>query len=202
MIQSTSKGMPVRFVLAIAMLGTTWACVPDDAYKKLLERERTSGIRHDSLFLGYSLGMAKDSFYSHSWDLNRQGLVMQGPQNQTVQYSLPDALPYPARMNFYPDFHEDQVFRMRITFAYEGWAPWTQRLSSDSLKLDVVSLLESWYGAGFFPHGSVSRGLESETPMVKVDGNRHIEVATATDMEVIVVITDMVAARTRELAGD
>ncbi len=186
--------------LFIAVSCTLGACNQDNSYENLLDRELTSGVRHDSLFLGYALGMPRDTFYSHSWSLNRQGLVMQGPQNQTIQYALPYALPYPAKMYFYPDFHADHVYRMRIRFAYDGWAPWTRRLSSDSMKVDVVNLLESWYGTGFFPYGSITRGMTTEVPMVKIDGNRHIKVATITDMEVFVVITDVVAAKNRKLS--
>lgn len=186
-------------VLACLVSG---ACDNRSTYERLVDRELASGARHDSLFLGYSLGMSKDDFYDHSWSLNRQGLVMQGPQNQSVQYELPDALPFPAKMYFYPDFFEDRVYRMRIRFIYDGWAPWARRLSSDSLKLDVVHLLESWYGDGFFPHETLTRGLHAERIHVKVDGNRRIEVVTFTDKEVQAIVTDMEAERAREYAAD
>ena len=169
------------------------ACDNRSPYEQLVDRELASGIRNDSLFLGYALGMSKDAFYEHSWALNRQGRVMQGPENQTIQYDLPDALPYPAKMYFYPDFHKDSVMRMRIRFIYDGWAPWTKRLSSDSLKLDVVALLESWYGDGFFQHGKTDRPFWHKEEFVKVDGNRRIVVAPYSDHEVRAIVTDMVA---------
>ena len=189
----------VAFVLACILVS---ACDNRSQYERLVARELTTGLRHNSLFLGYALGMSRDSFYDHSWSLNRRGLVMQGPQNQSIQFELPDALPFPATMYFYPDFFEDRVYRMRIRFVYDGWAPWARRLSSDSLKMDVVHLLESWYGDGFFPHRTLRRGMQMESTYVKVDGNRSIEIATFTDKEVRAIVTDLVAEKAREDATD
>lgn len=198
-----NTGLPALGTAAIAIACLlASACDNRSQYERLVERELATGLRQDSLFLGYSLGMSRDDFYDHSWSLNRQGLVMQGPQNQSVQYELPDELPFPATMFFYPDFFEDRVYRMRIRFVYDGWAPWARRLSSDSLKMDVVHLFESWYGEGFFPHRSLTRGMHVESTYVKVDGNRTIEIATVTDKEVRAIVTDLVAETAREDATD
>ena len=38
---------------------------------------------------------------------------------------------------------------MPIYFNYKAWAPWNRELQSDSLILEVKSLMEKWYGPGF-----------------------------------------------------
>jgi len=102
-----------RTALLACVLLCTAGCSRQSEYERLVERELAKGVTHNELFLGYELGMPRDSFYEHSWDLNRQGLVMQGPRNQSVQYEMDDDLPNSAKMFFYPDFYEDKIFQMR-----------------------------------------------------------------------------------------
>lgn len=180
------------FLLIIPLLV---GCEQKSEYQKLVETELAKNVRHDSLFMGYTLGMAREEFYDHSWDLNRKGLVMQGPKNQTVEYELDDnELPYPALMNYYPDFYDGKVFQMRVYFQYKGWAPWNKRLYSDSLQIDVVNLFEDWYGNGFIK----VEGEENKPEYVKVDGNRRIVVAQYSDSEVLAVFTDLLAEKEME----
>lgn len=176
----------------VCLLLLTVGCDDRSEYDKLVEKETARGVMYNSLFLGYELGMPKEAFYDRSWDLNRQGLVMQGPQNQTVQFELDDDLSHPAKMYFYPDFHRDKVFQMRVRFIYDGWAPWNKELSSDSLLLDVVDLFREWYGEGFIEHGVTRDRFGEGVQYVKVDGNRRIVVAKYRDKEVVAVFTDLV----------
>lgn len=162
-----------------------------------VERERSEHATHTELFLGYELGMAKQAFFDHSWALNKRGLVRQGPRNQTVQYELDDELPHPAKMYFYPDFHEDTVFRMRVRFQYNAWAPWNRHLWSDSLQAHVVDLFSEWYGEGFTEAKSKDDrlGADGRRVYVKRDGNRRIVVAQSSDSEVVALFTDMAVLR-------
>ena len=190
------------FFLACVLLVSA-GCDNRSEYKKMLDRELDRGVRVDTLFLGYALGMPKEAFYSHSWALNRQGLVMQGPQNQSVQYELEDDLPYAATMLYYPDFHADKVYQMRVQFLYDGWAPWNRDMSSDSLLLDVVALFEQWYGGLFIEH-AFSQGVRRRGPeYVSVDGSRRIVVGIHSDREVRAVFTDLYLEQTiqEELHG-
>ena len=182
-------------IVVVCLAPLVMGCDRRSAYDRIVAREPATGVRNDTLFLSYALGMTKQAFYDSSWALNRRGLVMQGPQNQNVQYKLPDALPYPATMLFYPDFHADRIYQMRVRFGYDAWAPWAQRLFSDSLQLDVVALLERWYGKGFFEHGAAGTALAPRRPFVKVDGNRHILVVKYSDREVLATITDLLAEK-------
>ena len=52
---------------------------------------------------------------------------------------MKDELKYPGLMDFYPRFVEGKISEMPVTFNYAGWAPWNQKLSSDSLQHDVCN---------------------------------------------------------------
>jgi len=183
------------FYLILLIIPLIAGCEEKSQYERLVETELAKNVRHDSLFMGYSLGMARQEFYDHSWALNRKELVMQGPQNQTVEYELDDnELPFDALMNFYPDFHDDSVFQMRVYFRYKGWAPWNRRLQSDSLQTDVVELFEDWYGDGFIR----IEGESNKPEFVKVDGNRRIVVARKDEREVLAVFTDLLEEKELE----
>jgi hypothetical protein len=46
----------------------------------------------------------------------------------TVLYKLHKELKYPASMNFYPDFQDSTIWKMRVYFHYDGWMPWNKSL--------------------------------------------------------------------------
>lgn len=138
--------------------------------------------------------MSKKEFYDHSWNLNDKGLVRQGPNNQSVLYELNDKLDHPTKMYFYPSFHNDRVYRMRIKFKYRNWAPWNRDLYSDSLQVEVVDLFREWYGDGFTLR-KTKKQYSSKNFYVKKDNNRRILVTTKGNKEVIAYITDIVAGK-------
>ena len=173
--------------LLILAVGGMTACQQKSQYEKLVEKELASGERNDSLFLGLRLGMSSKEFYQACWEMNKQGLVRQGTRNTTVVYQLGDQLPYSAVMDFYPKFMEDKIVEMPLVFRYDAWSPWNRRLWSDSLQLDVLHLMEDWYGEGFIRSEHPEKGVA----FVKVDGNRRIAIVTPDEQLVKVLFTDM-----------
>ena len=157
-------------------------------YKRLVKKELAKGIREDSLFLGIRFGMLSKDFYMHCWDLNKRGVITDGNNNTAVLYKLPNQLKYPVSMNFYPDFSNHKIYKMRVDFMYDSWAPWNKKLFSDSLQLDVVRLYKKWYGdRNFIKMTDSARG-----PLfVKVDGNRRIIIGRYDDSRVKVDYTDL-----------
>lgn len=179
--------------LLILSLGIIFACNKKSEYRLMVEKELSKGVRYDSLFLGYELGMSRSDFYSYSWDLNKKKLVRQGPSNSSVEYEL-DELPHPATMYYYPEFKDDKIYLMKVVISYDGWAPWNPELGSDSLQIDVVKLLKDWYGPGF-----IERNLNENGPTyVKVDGNREISVSKMTETSVSVIYKDLLAEQGSE----
>lgn len=177
--------MTNRFVILILSTFIVFAACKSD-YEKMVAREIGSGIRNDSIFFGLHFGMTSADFYKHCFELNRQGLVTNGPENNTVLYTF-NNYRYPLDMNFYPAFENDRIWKMGIVFNYQGWAPWNKNLFSDKLAPEVLDILEKWYGTGFLS----MKTPEGEPFWVKVNGNRQILVMLQNERNVRVEITDL-----------
>jgi hypothetical protein len=95
-------------------------------YDKLVKTELAKGVRVDSLFLGIRFGMTSKAFYGYCWELNKKGIISDGSNNTMVLYKIDSGLRFPASMNFYPDFYDNKVANMRVTFQYNAWAPGTR----------------------------------------------------------------------------
>ncbi len=158
-------------------------------YQEQLEVQLASGERYDSLFLSLHFGMNQKEFYATCWELNRKGLLTQGPSNLSAEYDLNNGeLNYPGHLRFYPQFHEDRIFNMPIEIVYEAFIPTDPRFSSDSLLPDVKELMEKWYGTGF---NYLEDDEGTRKVYVKVDGNRRIRIFKKDVSTVAVDITDM-----------
>jgi hypothetical protein len=177
------------FILIAAVIAPGGCSSPGSEYSRLVKKELAKGTRSDSLFMGIYLGMSSKEFYGHCWDLNKKGLFTNGSLNTTVLYKIPTALRFPASMNFYPDFYEDKIFRMRVSFEYDGWAPWNRNRYADSLLPDVLQLYKKWYREGndFIKIADKIRGVI----YVKVDGNRRITIGRFDDQLVKVDYSDL-----------
>ncbi|MEJ2005934.1 MAG: hypothetical protein P8X57_13465 [Cyclobacteriaceae bacterium] len=180
------KHISIYIILLTLFLAS---CYKKGPYREMLDDELASGVRNDSLFLGFHFGMPRKEFYASCWQMNKEGLLIQGPNNLSVQYSLDDELSMPAFMRFYPSFDDNgNIYSMPMEFIFENYAPWNTSTSSDSLILEVKDLFESWYGPGFIK-------LEDEegarTVYVKIDGNRRIRLFKRDVSFVAADITDM-----------
>ena len=171
------------------------ACSGDsemDKYNKLIKKELAADKRVDSIFFGIHFGMTQKKFFTHCWEMNKKGILTDGNDatgKMTVLYKLGKELKYPASMNFYPDFNDSTIWRMRVLFHYDGWGPWNKHMAADSLLPDVVSMYKKWYSDGnpFIQINDKTRG----TLYVKVDGNRKIIIGKYDDVLVKVEFIDM-----------
>lgn len=144
-------------------------------YDKLVDQELAKNVREDSLFLGVEMGMSRKDFYGHCWELNKEGVIRQGPNNLSVQYNIDSTeLRYKGFMHFYPAFEEDTISVMPMQFTYEAFLPTDSTYYSDHLLLDVKGMLERWYGGNKFIYLEDNEG--TRRLWVKVDGNRRIRV--------------------------
>jgi len=178
------------YLFAIAVIISVSGCSSEGSeYAKLVKKELAKKTRVDSLFLGISFGMTSKIFYGYCWELNKKGIITDGANNSMVLYKMDSALKYPASMNFYPDFYEDKIFSMRVTFQYNGWAAWNKEQFSDILLPDVLRLFKKWYPGGndFIAITDKVKG----TIYVKVDGNRRITLGISDHMIVKADYTDL-----------
>lgn len=182
-----------RIILFFSIVTLLGACnyfsSNSEKYSRLVKKELARGVREDSLFLGLKLGMTSKDFYVHCWDLNKKGIISDGEFNTAVKYKLKSELKHPGSMNFYPDFYENSIAKMRVKFSYDGWAPWNKALFADSLMPDVLDLYKKWYPKGneFITLNDTTRG----TIHVKVDGNRRIIIGKYDERVVMVDYTDL-----------
>ncbi|MFK7934172.1 MAG: hypothetical protein AB8G22_11735 [Saprospiraceae bacterium] len=164
----------ILFFLAIIVLAMS--CVSGNEYEQMVKKGLRSGEKFNDLFLGVELGMSSDDFFDHAWDLNKKGVVKQGIGNMSVLYVIDstdfEGIHGDINMDFYPDFHEEQLHRMPMKFTYVAWAPWIKHRDDDHLEQDVLTILKTWYGDDFLEVSDPDRG----SVHIKVDGNRQIKV--------------------------
>lgn len=161
----------ISILLLSALLLINFGCVKSE-YERIVDSELAKNVRYDSLFLDLKFGMTRKEFYASCWEMNKEGLIMQGPGNLSVQYVIDTTqVKSTMFMRFYPNFFEDKIYEMPVEFVYEAWAPWNSSLSADSLLYDVKKLMETWYGDEFRPFTNKDDNL---TVWVKVDGNRRV----------------------------
>lgn len=142
-------------------------------YEKIESRELASGKTANELFLGLELGMDKKEFYEVCWDLNKEGILSNGPTELSIEYSVDLPSGKEAKMRFYPKFEDQKIYMMPMEFTYEGWAPWNEELAVEKLREDVVGLMKEWYGPDFFEVANEDKSLIA---YVKIDGNRRVRI--------------------------
>lgn len=158
------------FLLLCTLL---FAC--ESEYSKQVKKELAKNVRQDSVLLGINLGDTREEFYGRCFDLNKEKIVSQGPNGNSVQYYFTDSIvhqpPQKLSLLFAPNFDaSDHIAELQVELSYVAWAPWNKDLQSDSLKVRTVDLLQRWYGGNPFIMVDMD---EREIP-VKVDGNRRI----------------------------
>lgn len=162
-----------RVFIILSVLILSVSCQPKSEYDLVKERELASGKVVDNLFLDIRFGMGRKEFFGTCWEHNKNGVLVNGDHYLQIQYIPKMPSGKNAEMNFYPDFENDKLFFMPMEFGYRQWFPGNEEFSNDNLMTDVVDLLESWYGKGFF---EVANKEKSISAMVKIDGNRLIRV--------------------------
>jgi hypothetical protein len=174
----------IALVFSIALL---ISCQSD--YTKLVKKELASGIKHDTVLFDLSFGNTRKEFYQICWDLNKNGTATHGENNNYVKtiLGLKDTLNKVKKIKlmFYARFSEKNMIRgLDMKFTYTAWAPWNKELTAEKLLPSVKDTLLKWYP------GNPFLKLKQDI-LVKVDGNRQIQLKIASDREVSVLIEDL-----------
>ncbi len=182
----------ISFVVVMgSLLLFLGSCTRESNYDRLVKTEMANGVYSDSLKFGLLLGDTKKTFYTKCWELNLEGIISHGPNNDFVAYEL-EGLNEGERINhlFYGIFDdENSMTGLDMRFYHLGWAPWNKQLFAEQLLPKALDTLEMWYPGNEFIR--IDReGLPRET-YVKVDGNRQILAYVLDDKEVKAVITDL-----------
>lgn len=155
-------------------------------YQLLVEKELAKEVRNDSLFLGYYFGMTQEEFYDHSWKLNKQELIRNGTGAEILQEV--DNLKAGANKIFYPEFKDEKIIRMPVTYSYKGWAPWNRHLWADSLKYDIKEMLEKKYNLTFNELNDPKSGKKQ---FYQVSANKEIRISEVDQSKVLVQYIDL-----------
>jgi hypothetical protein len=174
----------ITLVFSIALLGS---CQSD--YTKLVKKELASGVKHDTVLFDLSFGNTRKEFYQICWDLNKNGIATHGENNNYVKtiLGLKDSLNKikKIKLMFYARFSKKDIIRgLDMKFTYTAWAPWNKELTAEKLLPSVKDTLLKWYP------GNPFLKLKQDI-LVKVDGNRQIQLKIASDREVSVLIEDL-----------
>lgn len=179
--------MKLRFILFILSLGLLVSCNRKTEYEKVKEKEMASGEIQEDLFLGLKLGMPRKEFFEVCWEMNQEGILMNGAHELRVNYKAELPSGKKTNMFFYPKFEEEKIFLMQAEFQYLDWFPTNPAYSSENLQEDVVKYFETLYGEGFFKVENSS----GTSAMIKIDGNRLVRVYIKSLNAVRVDILDM-----------
>jgi len=174
----------ILFVFSIVLLASC-----QSEYTKLVKKELASGVKHDTVLFDLSFGNTKKEFYKICWDLNKRGIATHGENNNYVKtiLGLNDTLNKikKIKLMFYARFSEKDIIRgIDMKFTYTAWAPWNKELTAEKLLPSVKDTLLKWYPGN--PFLKLKKGT-----LVKVDGNRQIQLKVKTDKEVSVLIEDL-----------
>lgn len=176
-------------LFAIVVISLIASCNAEQTpYNKLVKQELAKGQRFDSLFLGFYFGMKDKQFYDTCTEMNKMGLIAEGTGGTKVLYKIKDALQYPASMNFFPDFYQNKMYHMSVSYRYDAWAPWNKNLFSDSLKIRLIAFYKKQYPGNDFI--TIKDKLNNDV-FIKVDGNRRIIVGALDEQFVNVDIADL-----------
>ena len=142
-------------MMAVTVLGTLFftSCKKSEAERYLAyEKEQLQNdVVQDSLFLGLYFGMPKKEFREYCFEKNIEKKFWQGGQKNTawVESKL-KGMQYPAAINFYPEFTNDTITEMNAAIYYDGASFKDGTFEPDSLLVDVLHLVENWYGGQTF----------------------------------------------------
>ncbi len=181
------KFVNLKKILLFSVLVVLFSC--ETEYTKLVKKELSSGKINNNVFYNLELGQSRKDFYRICWNLNRRGIATHGPSNNYVQtFLIPKdstKLTEKIRMLFYAKFNSnDTITAMDVKFSYVGWSPWNRELIAENLLPVVQDTLLKWYPGN--PFIKTKNGY-----LVKVDGNRQIQIGKESDRDVAVLIEDL-----------
>jgi hypothetical protein len=146
---------------------TLVSCSSELTYEKMVNEGLESGIKQDSLFLGYYFGMGVQDFHSVSMEMNRQGILTGYTK---INYKL-EALKSNVNMVFYPTFEDNVIVRVPVTMGYEAWAPWHEHFQPQVLIQDLIEYYEDVYKTQFT---NIYIPEIDRFAYVSIEGNREI----------------------------
>lgn len=164
--------------IILLLISTIFFYSCQSEYTKLVKRELNSGVKKDSLLFELKFGDSKKDFFDRCMELNKKGLLTQGPTNNYAQYNLKETKTTSQTSDiillFYATTNENYIINgMDMKFYYSAWAPWNENLKAKQLLPRVKDTILNWFPGNKF----IDIALKNNSQIsVKVDGNRQIKV--------------------------
>lgn len=159
--------LKVIFYSLLVLITLTFGC---NEYHSLVNRELATNVKRDTLLLDLRFGMTQREFFTHCWELNKEGIVKEGATNSTVHFQI-EKFGKKYDVNFYPVFYEGRIVGLPVEYSYTVFSPWNSDYSLDLLFEEIMNIYRSDYGDDFLKIESKER-----IAYVRVDGNRRISI--------------------------
>ena len=150
------------------------SCQKPTIYDQWVKDELANSVYNDSIQFGLKIGDSKKEFFVKAWELNNEGKVTHGPNNDFIAYELKN-MKVGKRINhlFYGIFNEEDIMTgLDMRFYYLGWAPWNDDLQSEDVLPIAIDKLMEWYPGNEFI--LIENEKLPNQSYVKIDGNRQI----------------------------
>ena len=163
------KKVTVLLLGVLLVLGSLVGCDSSSKYHRLVQTQLESGVQNDTIFHGVHFGMTSDEYYDHISRLGHQGIVSQGG-DMSVLYKIMD-FDTTINMNFFPEYINDSIQVMQVSYSYFSWAPWNKRTTDERLWNDVQQRFKDQYGKDFI---TLASDRSKRPALVWVKGNQRI----------------------------
>lgn len=139
------------------------------AFELKVEQELNSGIRHDTIFLGYRFGMTENDFIAWTRELVKDEKLYQNDSRQLAYKMTFDENNFLASAEavFSPDYFEGKLYKLSISVES------TEHSVPELTQLQLVGIFTDKYG--FYDHTEKSL-LDDSKDYIWIHGNRQIEI--------------------------
>ncbi|WP_258100813.1 hypothetical protein [Marinoscillum pacificum] len=139
------------------------------AFELKVEQEINSGIRNDTIFLGYRFGMSEKEFISWTKKLIRDKKLYEN-ENRQVAYKMTlddNNFLATAEAVFSPEYFEGKLYKLNISVEP------TDHTVIALTQIQLVKIFSDKYG--FYDHTENSV-IDDSKDYIWIDGNRQIEI--------------------------
>ena len=190
-----------KTLLILFLIGTLISCqnfqkeTQQQLMYKHIELELASGVRNDTIFLGFWFGMTENEFLSHLKKLKRENkLNLNALNNYEYEFDFGEnSIPSKGRATFGVDYFNNKLFKFTIFVTSDDLIS-----NAELIQLKLVNIYGSKYGHSYYKQKSI---LDDSDTYIWIDGNRKITLLVGID-EARIFYIDLIAEKAKEKQDD